>query len=347
MASPATIAFPFRSKNRRIEALLESYMRALLYNRQSSKVVSGGEELISDWKNEDSTTIWLHIDGAITKEIQKLLIEEFDLHRLGLQDACRDRHPPKLEEFSNCSFIILKTLTDGTSDIEFSTLQTILFVGERFLVTRTSESCKTLNTLFLQEHDSPRRIKKSPGSIACRLIRLSIDRYLKVLLELETTLDSLEKGLSENMNDVTLAEVTGYKGNLKRLRRIFLYHEQLLHKLHADGAHGFPEELVHELNDLHEQQERASSLTLLYYELSSDLIEGYLSLSSHRLNQIMKVLTVVTVIFVPLGFLAGIYGMNFENMPELHSRAGYYVLLSIMAAIATTLLTIFRKKKWL
>ena len=322
-------------------------MRALLFNEQSNEITSGGEELISDWKTQESSTIWLHIEGEIDKDIRKLITEEFDLHALSIQDASRDRHPPKLEEFSNCSFIIFKTLTDETSDIEFSTLQTIFFVGKRFLVTRTSEKCQTLDNLFQQECEKPRRIKTSPGSIACRLIRLSIDRYLKVLLELETTLESLEKGLSDAMNDSTLAEVTGYKGNLKRLRRIFLYHEQLLKKLHTEKAPGFAKELVHELNDLHEQQERASSLTLLYYELSTDLIEGYLSLSSHRLNKIMQVLTIVTVIFVPLGFLAGIYGMNFEYIPELKNQSGYFILLSVMATIATTLLILFRRKKWL
>ncbi len=170
---------------------------------------------------------------------------------------------------------------------------------------------------------------------------------MEILLQLETQLESLEGGLLDRVDDSVLADVTGYKANLKRLRRIFLYHEQMLRDLRANSHPGFHPERIHEINDLYEQQERANSLTLLYYELSSDLIDGYLSLASHRLNQIMKVLTVVTVVFVPLGFLAGIYGMNFENMPELQSRSGYFILLGIMAAIATTLLLAFRKKKWL
>ena len=98
---------------------------------------------------------------------------------------------------------------------------------------------------------------------------------------------------------------------------------------------------------MYEHQERAGSLASLYYELASDLIDSYISIASHRLNQIMKVLTIITAIFVPLGFLAGIYGMNFENMPELHSRSGYFILLSVMAGIAVTLLAIFRKIRWL
>ena len=99
--------------------------------------------------------------------------------------------------------------------------------------------------------------------------------------------------------------------------------------------------------DVFEQQERASSLASLYYELASDLADGYISITSHRLNQIMKILTVVMAIFVPLSFLAGIYGMNFENMPELQSESGYYILLGLMSSIVAILLLLFRKKKWL
>ena len=110
---------------------------------------------------------------------------------------------------------------------------------------------------------------------------------------------------------------------------------------------GFKEELAHEIHDIYEQQERAKSLTELYYELASDLADGYISVSSHHLNQIMKVLTVVMPIFVPLSFLAGIYGMNFEHMPQLHSKSGYFILLGVMISLASASLVFFRKKGWL
>ncbi|MDF1659264.1 MAG: magnesium transporter CorA family protein [Verrucomicrobiales bacterium] len=322
-------------------------MRVLLFDPDNKDLLSGGSELVVKWEKQETATIWLHIEGPIDKEAQKLLIERFNLHRLGIQDASRDRHPPKIEEFPDHTLIIVKALTDDTEDIAFSTLQLALFVGERFLITRSSEHCNAVEELFRLEEENPRRIKKSPGSISCRLIRLFIEHYLTILLELETSLEELEGTLSDSMNDTTLEEVTGYKGGLKRLRRISIYHEQLLHKLQSSPNPGFPEDLVHEINDLHEQQERVGSLTLLFYELSSDLIDGYLSISSHRLNQIMKVLTIVTAIFVPLGFLAGIYGMNFANMPELQSETGYFILLSVMGTIVIILLTTFRRKKWL
>jgi magnesium transporter len=93
--------------------------------------------------------------------------------------------------------------------------------------------------------------------------------------------------------------------------------------------------------------QRNNTLADLYQSVINDLIDAYISLNGHHLNQIMKVLTIVTVIFVPITFLAGIYGMNFENIPELKSSGGYYILLSVMLAIVTILLIVFRKKRWL
>ena len=144
-----------------------------------------------------------------------------------------------------------------------------------------------------------------------------------------------------------MAELMGYKTDLRKFRRVLLYHVQVFTELMQAPPPQVRKERVHEIKDVYEHQERASSLATLYYEVASDLIDGYISLASHRLNNIMKVLTIVTTIFVPLGFLAGIYGMNFEYMPELKSPSGYFVLLGVMATLVVTLLLVFRKWRWL
>ncbi len=322
-------------------------MECLLYDPATKLLSSGGEELLEKWNGDTAAVIWVRFTGELDTDSQKMLRDRFGIHRLALQDATRDRHPPKLEEFDDHTFLIFKTLTDATTDVKFATLQSILFVGERFLITRSSQPCGAVAKLWKAELANPIRFRKGPDALASRLMRLYVDRYMEILLQLETKLEELEGGLLDKVDDSVLAVVTGYKGSLKRLRRIFLYHEQISRDLRNQPHKGFSTDRIHELTDVYEQQERASSLTLLYYELASDLIDAYLSLSSHRLNQIMKVLTIVTVVFVPLGFLAGIYGMNFENMPELQSRSGYFILLSVMASIATVLLLSFRRKKWL
>ncbi|MEP2776545.1 MAG: magnesium/cobalt transporter CorA [Luteolibacter sp.] len=322
-------------------------MECLLYIPATKELHTGGEELVGRWMEDSAAIIWLRFTGELGEDSQQLLRDKFGIHRLALQDATRDRHPPKLEEFADHTFLIFKTLTGESTDTKVATLQSILFVGERFLITRSSQPCKAVAKVWKAELKNPIRFRKGPDALASRLMRLYVDGYMEILLQLETKLEELETGLLDKVDDSVLAVVTGYKGRLKRLRRIFLYHEQMLRDLRMAKHKGFRPERIHELTDVYEQQERANSLTLLYYELASDLIDGYLSLSSHRLNQIMKVLTIVTVVFVPLGFLAGIYGMNFEYMPELHSRSGYYILLSVMASIAIVLLLSFKRRKWL
>lgn len=308
---------------------------------------TGDVALLDHWEGDPKAVVWIHLEGAVTKDQEKLLKDRFGIHQLAIDDAKRDRHPPKLEEFSNATFLLFKVLSEESVDIHFSTIQLAVFVGDRFLVTRTSGPCRAITRLEREVGKGSKRFANGPSALATRLMRLFIDRFLEILLGLEPRLEELEEGLLAKTDDEVLVELTGYKTELKKLRRIFLYHEQILSKLCHSPSAAFAGDQRHELTDVYEQQERANSLTLLYYELASDLNDGYLSMFSHRLNRIMQVLTVVTVVFVPLSFLAGIYGMNFENMPELNSRWGYFILLSVMACIATTLLLVFRKRKWL
>ena len=322
-------------------------MFCFLFDPQTSDLTAEDDGFMERWSADPEKHIWIHIEGALSETDQELLREKFKLHPLALQDASRDRHPPKLEVFSDHTFLLFKTLSLNTSNTDFTTIQFAMFVGDRFLVTRTSGPSRSVTLLRKELEEGSFEFELTPDALSARLMRLFVLRYLDILLKLEPLLEELEEGLLEQSNDNVIAEVTGYKSDLKKLRRIFLYHERILNALRNGRHPGFNSERSHELNDVYEQQERASSLTLLYYELASDLIDGYLSLSSHRLNQIMKILTIVTAIFVPLSFLAGIYGMNFENIPELRSPQGYFILLGVMSAIAGTLLLIFRKQKWI
>lgn len=314
----------------------------------NGKMITGGEELISLWHKETSSVIWVDMCGEDKSEESQLLESKFGLHPLAIQDAQRNRHPPKIEAFKNTTFILLKGLSAGSSDIDFNTIQLALFVGERFLITRHSEESLSVNRLqeMLESQDSQQLFNGT--QIALRLCRMTADRYLQILLELETRLEELEEMMLETPDDSMLTELIGYKSDLKRLNRFATYHEQIFSDLRHKPFPGFNDnEINHQVIDVWEQQERIQSLSQLYYETATDLIDGYISVASHRLNQIMKVLTIVMAVFVPLSFLAGIYGMNFENMPELHSKSGYFILLGVMGSIAVILLYVFRRMKWL
>jgi magnesium transporter len=319
----------------------------MLYETPDGPLVVGGGELVERWKTDERALIWLDLGDEPVGEAGRLLREDFGLHPLAVSDALRERHPPKLEHFGDYTFLLLRGLSAESKDTDFSTIQLALFVGRRFLVTRHSADSPSTDKLWREAQENAGRLAASPAVLALRLCRIMVDRYLGILLALEPRLEELEDEILSSPRDELLGELAGYKSSLKKLRRIFAYHQQVFSALRNGDYPLFGTEIVHELNDVYEHQERAVSLSGLYYELAVDLVESYISLASHHLNQIMKVLTIVTVIFVPLSFLAGLYGMNFENIPELHARFGYFILLGVMAGIAVTLLALFRKKRWL
>ena len=186
-----------------------------------------------------------------------------------------------------------------------------------------------------------------PHQVVAGLARRMVDRYGTVLLDLEERLDSVEDVLFVEFDEDLMQELVGYNTALRKMRRILNYHMAVTQRLSAYAQQQQLGEWAEEYEDVATQAERFNSLAELYQNVINDLIEGYISLNGHNLNQVMKVLTVVTVIFVPLTLLVGIYGMNFENMPELKSPYGYFTLLGVMAFLATGLFYIFRRKHWL
>jgi magnesium transporter len=273
--------------------------------------------------------------------------EYFGLHPLAVQDAQRDRHPPKVESFQDHTFVLLKGLDADTQDIDFGTIQIAIFVGERFVVTRHTGISPSIDKLWSRVEEEPGLLAAGADSLGVRLSGIVVNRYLPILLALEVRLDELEEEMIARPRDVLLAELVQHKANLKKLRRIVTYHVQLFQTIKTTLPAGIREDLRHELTDVYEHLERTMSLAALYYELASDLMDGYITMASHRLNQIVKVLTIVTTIFVPLSFMAGVYGMNFAYMPELELRYGYFILLGLMASVVCGLLLLLYRKGWL
>jgi len=322
-------------------------MRVALYEKQSGLLNTGGVELLEGWKKNPQQLLWLDLDGSDPEQEKKILQNHFGIHPLAISDAQRDRHPPKIEVFNDYTFFLLKGLIGDIANIEYSTLQLAFFCGDDFLVTRHSADSASTNLTWSQYQVDSELFAAGTARIAINISRKVVDRYTSLILGLEPRLDLLEDEMLEHPNDDILAELIGYKGQLKKLRRIFSYHKSVFELLQQESTPGIPEELTHNINDVYEHQERVSSLAQLYYELASDLIDGYISLASHRLNQIMKLLTIITAIFVPITFIAGIYGMNFEYIPELHYQYGYFIAIGIMICIVAVLMFVFKYKKWI
>lgn len=318
-------------------------MKIMLCQDNTTKL--GGKELIQQWQDKTTSWIWVDLYDETPDKEQKFLSENFNLDEGAIIEAQRDRHPPSFEAFKNYIYLLLKPLDAESDSLDFSTLQLAMFAGERFLVTRHSKQSSYLAKLW-QTLEQSGSTDASPLSVVASMSERVAQRYGQVLLDLEQRLDVIEDELFDSPTDALMKELVGYNTGLRKMHRILAYYVNVFKSL--DNHLSKTNQHQHDkFNDIYAIIERFSSLSSVYQQVITDLIEAYISLNGHRLNQIMKVLTIVTVIFVPLTLLVGIYGMNFENMPELKNKHGYYILLSVMSGIAFMMLYLFRRVRWL
>ena len=315
--------------------------------KANKSCVYGGEELINTWREHTDSYLWLDIDSH-DKEQERLLLQLLGCHSLAITDAQRDRHPPKIELFNDYIFMLYRGIYQPEDDLLFEHLQISMFVGINILITTHAKDSMSIAHLFSAEGE--KYLGKSPITLALRIFHYSCGIYLKKLFEFEDKLESLEDQFQLGGDDKMMQEITLYRSRLTKLKRTFSYHSNIgseLKILVTDDTTLINQTELHTVIDVHERIERLLSLSQMYYDICSDLINGYLSVTSHQLNATMRLLTVITAIFIPLGFLAGIYGMNFEHIPELKVTYGYYYLLGFMALIVTGLMIFFKKKRWL
>ncbi len=318
------------------------------WKQPDAELVTGDDRLISQWQQNPASFIWVDVQyGAATAERVSQLLESFGCDKLVVKDVLRKRHPPKYEVFSQQIFILYRGISEVLGSLEFRHQQIGFFIGKNYLLTVHPEESLGIGAVMVSEelHD----LVEHPMRLALKVMHSSSATYLKNLLAFEDELgreeDALESGLAENV----LTKLASHRLHLLRLKRIFNYHYQMFRELCDLDERQVPLPLSlheHYLIDVYDRFERLFSLTSLYYEMCSDMIEGYISVTTHQQNITMRLLTVVMAIFVPLSFLAGLYGMNFDNMPELHNPNGYYVVLIVMALVTIGLVVTFKWKKW-
>jgi magnesium transporter len=319
----------------------------ILYEPHSKDVRTGGLELLDEWATVPGSWLWLNISGQPDKSEKKLLSERFGLSDLAIQDTQRERHPPKLEIFDNLLFIMLRDLATDENTVEQVVVCLSLLLGVNFVVTRHHNPVPAIEKVLDTVRSHPDELTAGPAHIAYMVCRKVVDNYTPVILGLEERLAEIEESVFDDPGDNAIEQITRFNRTFKQLRRHLANQRDVVAQLRRP-TEALPVKLNRqEFNDVFEHLERLTSLCHLNQELASDLLNTHLNLVSHRLNHIMRVLTIATVIFLPLSLLAGIYGMNFQSMPELSWKYGYFGVLGIMATIVIVLFTVFKRRDWL
>lgn len=321
-------------------------MRVLTFAEDGRPETEGGRESIPEGGVPERGWIWIDLDGSDTRAERELMINTYGLSELVVADALRERHPPKFEEFDDCLFLLLRGVSPDTMDIDYKTIQIGMFVGARFLITRHSTESPSVERVW-RGASNRTRVPENPAQAAYRISRSIVDRYTPILLGMEGRLDDLEDQLFDEPNDELLSELVNYNRNLRKMRRTLTYQHAAVEELLESESSLVTDHREHEFNDVLEHFHRLMSLATVFQEIVSDLMNAYLSLTSYRINRIMSVLTVVAAVFLPLTLIAGIYGMNFEYMPELGMKWAYFGVLGLMAVVGIGIVVVLKRLHWL
>jgi magnesium transporter len=321
-------------------------IRALLL-AGDGQLMEGGDQLVERWQQSPEGFLWLDIQDEVTNDTRNLL-QSFGCDDLAIADCSRTRHPPKVENFHGNTFILFRGISEIDDALNLVPQQLGIWVGQNFLITVHKSHSVSIDHFSKRLHEDD--LLQSPAVLALRLLHYASGRYLDKLMAAEERITELEDRLLDGNSEEVLKELVTYRSRLRKLRRVFNYHQRIADTVLHDGGSFLGtghDESYHIRRDLYDRCERLLSLCTLYYELCGDLIDGYISLTSHQLNNTMKILTIITAIFVPITFIAGLYGMNFVNMPELHHKYGYYIVLAVIAALAAGMVYLFKKIRWL
>ncbi|MCA9607075.1 MAG: magnesium/cobalt transporter CorA [Myxococcales bacterium] len=297
---------------------------------------------------DPEVVVWVDLDSQ-GEESQRILGEIFDFHPLLIEDAFADATTPKIESFGDYLYIIVHGLSDAdpSGDGEVHTADLDLFLGERYLITHYRLPFKAVTKVRDAAHRTPARLAKGPAVMAHQIIDGLVDEYLPLMEKLDQEVDVIEERILGDSSPDLLEHIFRMKHSLQRLRRVGLHQKALLLGL-ADGKYPLiPEDVRPFFRDVYDHMVRVTDLNEVYRDLMDGSLDAYLGVQSHRLNEVMRVLTIFSTVMLPLTFITGLYGMNFDELPYMHQRWGFEGAVLIMVAVAVSMWFFFKRRHWI
>jgi magnesium transporter len=294
--------------------------------------------------------IWVDMESPSTREQQKVLADLFHFHPLAVEDVINEAHIPKLDDYGSYLYLVFHSLTLGDEAMDIHTKETDVFVGPNYLVTIHELPSVTIDKLWHKEYHQERGLTRGIALLLYEILDRQVDGYMGLLDDFERRIEELGDVIfhaKANSESAILNEILTAKSSALRVRRVLLPQREVFEHLARDELSTIPNEARLYFQDLYDHLSRFADLAESMRDLVQSTMTTHLTISSNRLNEIMKVLTIISTIFMPLSFVAGIYGMNFHFMPELTRPWGYPLVWLIFVVIAGTMLLFFRRRHWL
>ncbi|MEK6581126.1 MAG: magnesium/cobalt transporter CorA [Nitrospirota bacterium] len=311
------------------------------------KVIAEIQECFT-FKDKPSVT-WINVDGIHKVEIPEKLGECYGFHPLIIEDILNSDQRPKMEDFGDYIYIVLKMLNLDSRTNNIISEQISLILGPNFVISfQEGHEGDVFNPVRERLRTGKGKVRKMGADyLAYSLIDSIVDNYFIILEKLGEKIESLEERLVTNPTGNVLREIHNLKREMLFLRKsVWPLREVISTMAKGESSLIHPSTGIY-LRDIYDHTIHVVDTIETFRDMVSGMLDIYLSSMSNRMNAVMKVLTIIATIFMPLTFLAGVYGMNFKHMPELEWKFGYPMIVLVMLIVAVIMLFFFRKKKWL
>jgi magnesium transporter len=290
---------------------------------------------------------WLNIDGLQDIKVFEDIGELFGLHPLVLEDILNTDQRPKTEDYGDYIYLVLKNFYGQEGDNLLSD-QVSIILGKDFIISFQERESGLCDSIKDKMSKNKGRIRKEGADyLAHAIIDNIVDNYFIVLENLEEKIEDLEDNLVKDPSQSTLQTIHLLKRELIVLRKSLWPLREAVSSLQRSDSFLINKSTVVYFKDIYDHTVAIIDTVETFRDMLSGMLDIYLSTISNRLNEVMKVLTIIATIFMPLTFIAGVYGMNFKYMPELEYRWGYFGVLGVMLIVALLMVRYFRKKKWI
>jgi magnesium transporter len=303
-------------------------------------------EKIDAFIADPSNLLWLDIDTAAHPDLS-LLEREFGFHELAIEDALRQHERSKVVEYDGYYFLVFHAIRPDADpdDLRFS--QVSIFVSTNYLVTVHYGMLTQIEESAERWKRNIEKINRSAGTLLYSILDAIVDDYLPVIDRVSDAVEEIEASVFERFRQEALEEIFKLKRSLLQMRRVVSPERDSINVLLRRESPIFGADSFPYFQDIYDHLVRVTDAIDIYRDLLASAVDAYLSMSSNRLNEVMKTLTSVSIPLMTGALLAGIWGMNFEHMPELKWRLGYPMALAIITAVCFAISYYFRRRKWL
>ncbi|MBL0332651.1 MAG: magnesium/cobalt transporter CorA [Chlorobiota bacterium] len=305
----------------------------------------------------EPTTLWIDIYKPTIEE-ESILENIFHFHPLTIEDCKNEsynirggEHLPKLEDYDDYLFIIINQIqlnrNTQTNKFELQTNQLNAFILDHIIITHHLNS----SSAILKAHEAciknPKIFHHGPDFLYQLILDEAVDEIQPILNKFDNVIEKLEDEIFKTPTQLILANILSLKRDLFKIRRVITYQREITYRLSRGDYKLITEKESIFYRNVYDHLVRATEITESYRDTLSSLLEAYLSTASNKMNEVMKVLTIISTFFLPLTFIVGLYGMNFKFMPELEWHYGYVMCLGLMLVTSTFMFLFFRRKGWL